>query len=198
MNEIAKSLREMIPDSEERHTIHYSIAHKFLPWYVFGSPYGFFGMDEITPLDPPRDPTLYIQSRCSTYVLHAHKDWDPDEGEESFVFKRITDLRAKWVKGIGGKAMLITMPTPEVSPNAFFVLAVTLLPVAKLQQEKFDGLGVRIFTLERMGKGDQLRPLDEPGYFCEWIPDRHLNHELEVLPTEAEFIKAVASFVNPQ
>lgn len=185
------------PDQEERSRFHYSLAHTFLPAYVFQNPYAFLAWDQVlaTLNVLPIDCTTYIQSRCSTYLLQTDEDRKNALKGVPTVFRRITDIQAGWEQ-IGKRAILIRMPPPEAPRLAFFVLVTATVEPHLLPKEPSSDPPVRFFTLERTTSNGRICDLREAGFLCEWTYEQHINHALQVPPIVEDFLAAARMLLS--
>jgi len=190
-----RALHELYPDAEERKAVHYAFAHRFVPDMLFASPFKFF----LTADEGPTDATRFIQSFWWTFIRPMFEQKHPESTRRDVrIFRRISDVQAKWIEGVGRHALLVDMPAPEKSPHAFFAMAVSLIPRRKLPKTRTEPPTVRYLTLERRQKDGIACGLDEPGVLCERTAARvHLYHGIMVMPREADFIDAAKSLIGP-
>jgi hypothetical protein len=196
IEEDSRTLREFYPDPALRHQVHYAFAHQFLPRYVQRNPYAFFSY--LYNQDLPggaAEPTRFIHSRWSA-IFEQGAGLTAQQGgpfRGGMVLRRVTDLTMSIQELSGRASALIQMPTPEESPEAYFICVVLQSPAAHASSWPRN-VQARVFTLEAM---HSERPEGKTGVVCEWTREgQHRNLGFGVPADREAFLRAVTTVLQ--
>lgn len=157
---ITKSFQEFYPDAALRQKVHYAFAHQFLPGYVWQNPFAWFSylLNEEMP-GGKDEPTDFIQRRWSAIFETRYKLVRPHSNPfaEGMTFRRVSDLSMSMHSVAGRHCALVSMPTPEQSPQAYFVAVVQTVGGNDPKSWTQGAVAVRIFTLEFSQDGNPDR-----------------------------------------
>lgn len=175
--EDCRTLAEFYPDSNTRGSIEYQWAHQFLPALLFLGKPPLERMAE----DPEIDWTRWLQAQWSARFLPVAEGRGPPTPADPFY--RVTDLICEQGRVAGWGCLLITMPPPTRSPNAYFGAVL------------FRGDDTRYFTLEHSEMLDESGEVR--GYICGWdAKQTHLNFGRSVAVDAKAFLNAVAPLLD--
>jgi hypothetical protein len=197
IREDARTLRGFYPEAERRRQVLYEFTHRFLPTYLFQSPYQF-GYEYFTKLavGRPMNNDRFIQSRWMMFeqlvgLVPQQTNWQTDGVQ----FRKVTELAMTLERVAKRPTMLIRGPRPENVSEAYFIAIV-------FETEAFDprhwprDLKARYIALEY----SLWEPTPEDlvrGVLCEWIPGgKHNNHGAELKPDPKIFLEAVEKLIR--
>ena len=143
MSEDTRPLAGLHPDREVRQRLHLAFVREFLPPLVFGDPRGFFApcfLEGVDPTSMIRDHWLAMEKARGL----GPTDRNPRTGEA----RRVADLTAGMEIIAGKPDLFVTLPTPERSPQSFFISIVLLAPPGDPHAWPAD-VQARYFTLDR-------------------------------------------------
>jgi hypothetical protein len=152
---------------------HYVLAHVALRQVCFANPYGFFacmGADRRQP---------FLEDLWSKIRNNYDKDGPPPFS--------IKDVKITTTSINNFPFLLIHMPEPQKTPEAYFIGIVLKIQLTELDRppEKPE---VQYFTLER---GIDLETKKVRTVFCEWQPEKHLYFGDGPEPNPGAFMEAI-------
>ncbi len=174
----------MWPFKNKRHSIeikqtqhHYALAHIVLRQRCFNDPIAFF----LIMASPKQQEYMeklwaYVRLQCDGM------------GMANFA---IQEVKIDYFHFKGYPALLITMPPPQFTAEAYMVLIVLKIPIEKLDLQSEDAK-VGYYTLE---KGINAMTAGDRTVLCEWSGESHLNYGNGPEPTSQSFINAVTGIV---
>ncbi len=185
--EESRPLAGFYPDAEQRYSVHYTFAHRFLPQYVHENPRAFFygRYGGSAGGSSPADCTRFIHSRWR--IMEGMIAGAPSLGEP---FRRVTDLSARFETLNGQPVAVITMPVPDRLVGAYFVAVVLLAPAVD-PEAWTDDTRARVITLEYSDAGPAV------GVLCEWTANgTHANTGRLLSADRESFLAAVADYLR--
>ncbi|MBL9166654.1 MAG: hypothetical protein JNN07_02860 [Verrucomicrobiales bacterium] len=195
ITQITKSFREFYPEAVLRNKVHYAFAHQFLPGYVWQNPFAWFSylLNEEMP-GGKDEPTDFIQRRWSAIfetryqLVRPH----PNPLAEGMTFRRVSDL-AMSMEFVGGRhCALVSMPTPEESPQAYFVAVVQTSGGNDPKAWTQGSVAARIFTLELAQDGNPNNAA-----LGEWVREgKHALIGFGVKATREDVLRAIAGVLD--
>lgn len=188
---ITKTFQEFYPDATLRHKVHYAFAHQFLPSYVWQNPFAWFTylLNEEMP-GGKDEPTDFIQRRWSAIFETRYKLVRPHPNPlaEGMTFRRVSDLSMSMHSVAGRHCALVSMPTPEESPQAYFVAVVQTVGGKDPKSWTPGEVAARIFALERSQDGNPERAV-----LGEWVTEgKHKLIGFGVKATPEDLLRAIA------
>ena len=156
---------------------HYELAHIALRQICFADPYGFFIM-MTRDGGKPFLRKLWDQVRANC----------DEKGQPSFSIDELM-INTESLKRY--PTILITMPEPQIMPEAYFVGVVLLIPEDKLYKAVANP-EVRYFALEK--SADIINNKDRTA-FCEWKKHEHCLLKFDIETTPEAFLKAIETYI---
>lgn len=184
------TLRELYPHRRQRHGLHYGFAFRGVTLMAWSAPGSFFREVASSP-DLATTYVRWLWDVRYRRALGIRNEGDPIPGEV------VTDLFGTFTEFDGYPALLIEMPEPPESPDAFYVLIMARLPIAELSDDS-GARHVEAFALERAREqGDGEAPdRSVPAVVCGIEPERHANFGIGALPTVPKFLEAMDTAIG--
>lgn len=156
---------------------HYALAHMVLRELCFDDPLSFFTIMASSKKHE------FLDKAWQIVCLHCDNAGKADFsiGEIKIDLFRLDDY----------PAVLITMPLPQFTTEAYMVLIVLKIPIEELNPHS-ENVNVGYYTLE---KGINAMTGDDQTVLCEWSGESHLYYGTGPEPTPQSFIEAVSHMI---
>ncbi|MGA7932182.1 MAG: hypothetical protein WCA35_01245 [Kovacikia sp.] len=154
---------------------HYLFVHKYLQKVFYQNPY-----------------RVFEHLRSEMGAVYLSQLWQDTADEFSLEKKDVVDptgLRIDYQENESYGLIIISLPLPKTSPEAYFV------GMRSNYSDEYEGAAFRYFTLER----EDIGPGSSSTLLCEWTANGdHLSYVNEVGATLDQFVDAIEKLVAPK
>lgn len=163
--------------SEQRNTNHYFLVHKMLKQFALEKPYVFFSVMGSS-----------LQQEFLEDIGRVLCETSDKEVPGSFPAQNIKVITFRI---IDYPAVLIMMPKPSHSNEAYMVGVVLKVPIQDFEEQP-ENPGIKYFTLE---KGFNFFGDDDIAFVCEWNGEKHINYGITRDISPEAFVEKIKGLI---